>query len=108
MHSPVCGLRNVVPPWALGHGMSTQWPVSSGPLPFAHMHTPMRSWPSTQGGGGGSVGAVDDGPADAGASEESGGAEECDGSADADASGAGDAGADDGADEGAGTPGGTG
>jgi len=108
MHPPLCGSRNVVPPCALGHGMSTQWPVESGPLPFAQMHTPIMIWPSMQGGGGGSPDAVDGGPAGAGASAEPGGPAACDGSTDAGASGATDPGADDESDEGTGAPGGTG
>jgi hypothetical protein len=91
--------------------MSTQWPVESAPLPFAHMHTPMSSWPSMQGVGGGSLDAldaVDEGPPGAGVSAEAGGASAGDGSADADASGATDAGDDDEADEGSGAAGGAG
>jgi hypothetical protein len=39
----------------LGHGMKTQWPVSSAPFPLGQMHVPIRISPSMHGGGGGSA-----------------------------------------------------
>lgn len=65
MHCPVASSRKVIPPISpLGHGMNTQWPVLSAPLPLEQIQAPMRISPSMHGGGAGSAGT----PAEAGGS----------------------------------------
>jgi hypothetical protein len=49
MHWPD-SLRKTTPPeLPFGHGMKTQWPVASTPLPLGQMQAPMSSSPSMQG-----------------------------------------------------------